>query len=80
MSRLYRGVTYVCLEIMIHIWAMLSFLNFIGWSIRNRKYDGWNIVDALWYDTVIGVVAVCAPMAASVWFMSSLLTCGTIIS
>jgi hypothetical protein len=64
---------------MIHIWAVLSFLNFVGWGIRNRKYDGWSIGETLWYDTVIGVFAACIPVAASTWFMYSLLTCDIII-
>ena len=73
-SRLYRGVAYVCLEIMIHLWALLSFLNFIGWGIRNRTYYGWHIAETAWYDTMIGVVAVFTPMAISVWFMHRLVT------
>ena len=56
------------------MWAVLTFLNFLGWWIRNRKTQGWSIGETVWYDTVIGTSVIFVPMFASVWFMYSLVT------
>ncbi len=69
-----RWLSYLALDFWLSVWAALTFLNFIGWMIRNRRYDGWDLGDVVWYDTVIGSTAVFAPMIASVWFMYNLFT------
>ena len=74
MRRLLRGLSYAFLEVLLHIWAALTFLNFVGWMVRNRKYNGWTITETVWYDTVIGVFVTIGPMVASVLFMYNLLT------
>ena len=74
MRRLYRSLSYLVLEVLLHLWALSTFLNFVGWMIRKRRYSGWDIGDMVWYDTVIGSTAVFVPMIASVCFMYNLLT------
>ena len=74
MRRIYRAISYLLLEFWINLWAVLTFLNFLGWWLRNRRYEGWDIGSTRWYDTVLGSLAVFIPMLGSVWVMYSILT------
>ena len=79
MRAIYRSISYVCLEVLINIWATFSFLNFVGWAVRSRKLEGWELMNMKWYDTVTGFVVVIGPMVASVCYMYHLFTCDTIV-
>ena len=77
--KLFRIVSCVCLEISLHIWATGAFLNSIGWAIRKRRFDGWEPVHMVWYDTMLGGIIVFTPMVASMWFMYNLVTSDTMV-
>ena len=62
LKRIHDFIVWHLLSIAVTLWAISMMINYAGWLTRHPRSAGpdmgWDIVGALWYDTVLGVCVI----------------------